>query len=136
MNTGILLLYIVIFRQYLVLLKVLKLLHEQILNVFHDLHLIMLLNMDVKRSPLYTRLTFSKYIIIWILCKFWIISIYLYRKLGDGLFLKVCEAMAASEYSQLQFESMIVDNASMQVLHILQLCMVLVKRATSGGLGW
>uniref|UniRef100_A0A914VT14 Isocitrate dehydrogenase [NAD] subunit, mitochondrial n=1 Tax=Plectus sambesii TaxID=2011161 RepID=A0A914VT14_9BILA len=37
-------------------------------------------------------------------------------KLGDGLFLRVCKEMAQKEYSQLQFEHMIVDNASMQMV--------------------
>ncbi|KAE9550355.1 hypothetical protein FO519_006438 [Halicephalobus sp. NKZ332] len=38
------------------------------------------------------------------------------QKLGDGLFLKVCREMAQKDYPQIQFESMIVDNASMQLV--------------------
>uniref|UniRef100_A0A915Q493 Isocitrate dehydrogenase [NAD] subunit, mitochondrial n=1 Tax=Setaria digitata TaxID=48799 RepID=A0A915Q493_9BILA len=38
------------------------------------------------------------------------------QKLADGLFLRVCKEIAKSEYPQLQFESMIVDNASMQLV--------------------
>jgi isocitrate dehydrogenase len=34
------------------------------------------------------------------------------QKLGDGLFLKVASEMAKAEYPQIQFQSMIVDNAS------------------------
>uniref|UniRef100_F1L8D9 Isocitrate dehydrogenase [NAD] subunit, mitochondrial n=2 Tax=Ascaris TaxID=6251 RepID=F1L8D9_ASCSU len=38
------------------------------------------------------------------------------QKLGDGLFLKVCREMAARDYPSLQLDSMIVDNASMQLV--------------------
>ncbi|VDN51045.1 unnamed protein product [Dracunculus medinensis] len=38
------------------------------------------------------------------------------QKLGDGLFLKVCKELAASEYPSLELNSMIVDNASMQLV--------------------
>uniref|UniRef100_A0A1I7YBA3 Isocitrate dehydrogenase [NAD] subunit, mitochondrial n=1 Tax=Steinernema glaseri TaxID=37863 RepID=A0A1I7YBA3_9BILA len=38
------------------------------------------------------------------------------QKLGDGLFLKVASEMAKNEYPEIQFESMIVDNASMQLV--------------------
>lgn len=38
------------------------------------------------------------------------------QKLGDGLFLKVVTDMAKNEYPQIQFDSMIVDNASMQLV--------------------
>uniref|UniRef100_A0A915AHA6 Isopropylmalate dehydrogenase-like domain-containing protein n=1 Tax=Parascaris univalens TaxID=6257 RepID=A0A915AHA6_PARUN len=38
------------------------------------------------------------------------------QKLADGLFLYVCREVAESEYPQIKFESMIVDNASMQMV--------------------
>lgn len=38
----------------------------------------------------------------------------LLRKIGDGLFLEVCKNMA-SKYPNIQFDNMIIDNASMQV---------------------
>ncbi|VDK88451.1 unnamed protein product [Litomosoides sigmodontis] len=38
------------------------------------------------------------------------------QKLADGLFLRVCKEIAENEYPQLQFESMIIDNASMQLV--------------------
>jgi isocitrate dehydrogenase (NAD+) len=38
------------------------------------------------------------------------------QKLGDGLFLNVCKEMAEKEFPQIKFESMIVDNASMQLV--------------------
>jgi len=38
------------------------------------------------------------------------------QKLGDGLFLRTCQELAKNEYSQLKFEHMIVDNASMQMV--------------------
>ncbi|KHN84477.1 Isocitrate dehydrogenase [NAD] subunit gamma 1, mitochondrial [Toxocara canis] len=38
------------------------------------------------------------------------------QKLGDGLFLKVCREMAARDYPTLELDSMIVDNASMQLV--------------------
>lgn len=38
------------------------------------------------------------------------------QKLGDGLFLKVCKEMAEADYKNIEFESMIVDNASMQLV--------------------
>jgi len=38
------------------------------------------------------------------------------QKLGDGLFLRVCREMAEAEYPQVEFDSMIVDNASMQLV--------------------
>uniref|UniRef100_A0A7E4V080 Iso_dh domain-containing protein n=1 Tax=Panagrellus redivivus TaxID=6233 RepID=A0A7E4V080_PANRE len=38
------------------------------------------------------------------------------QKLGDGLFLKVCKEIAAAEYPTIEFNSMIVDNASMQLV--------------------
>ncbi|CAI4228397.1 unnamed protein product [Auanema sp. JU1783] len=38
------------------------------------------------------------------------------QKLGDGLFLKVCKDIAANDYPEIKFESMIVDNASMQLV--------------------
>uniref|UniRef100_A0A1I7Y5H0 Iso_dh domain-containing protein n=1 Tax=Steinernema glaseri TaxID=37863 RepID=A0A1I7Y5H0_9BILA len=37
------------------------------------------------------------------------------QKLGDGLFLKVAREMAQHDYPQIEFEAMIVDNASMQL---------------------
>ena len=40
-----------------------------------------------------------------------------FRKLGDGLFLKVCRDVAKEyESSGIKFEDMIVDNASMQMV--------------------
>ncbi|VDM41291.1 unnamed protein product [Toxocara canis] len=38
------------------------------------------------------------------------------QKLADGLFLHVCEEIAARDYPQINFEAMIVDNASMQLV--------------------
>ncbi|KAI6213108.1 Isocitrate dehydrogenase [NAD] subunit, mitochondrial [Aphelenchoides besseyi] len=38
------------------------------------------------------------------------------QKLGDGLFLKVAGEMAANEYKDIEFDTMIVDNASMQLV--------------------
>ncbi|KAK6018709.1 putative isocitrate dehydrogenase, NAD-dependent [Ostertagia ostertagi] len=38
------------------------------------------------------------------------------QKLGDGLFLQVVKEMAKSDYPQIEFESMIVDNACMQLV--------------------
>lgn len=38
------------------------------------------------------------------------------QKLADGLFLHVCREVAENEYPQIKFESMIVDNASMQMV--------------------
>lgn len=38
----------------------------------------------------------------------------LYRKLGDGLFLQCCKEVA-SGYPDIEFDSMIVDNTTMQV---------------------
>jgi isocitrate dehydrogenase (NAD+) len=39
------------------------------------------------------------------------------QKLGDGLFLRVCKEMASSQkYSGIEFDAMIVDNASMQLV--------------------
>ncbi|CAB3407160.1 unnamed protein product [Caenorhabditis bovis] len=38
------------------------------------------------------------------------------QKLGDGLFLKIVKEMATEEYKDIKFESMIVDNASMQLV--------------------
>uniref|UniRef100_A0A8R1XU95 Isocitrate dehydrogenase [NAD] subunit, mitochondrial n=1 Tax=Onchocerca volvulus TaxID=6282 RepID=A0A8R1XU95_ONCVO len=38
------------------------------------------------------------------------------QKLADGLFLRICKEIADNEYPQLQFESMIIDNASMQLV--------------------
>ncbi|CAI4231602.1 unnamed protein product [Auanema sp. JU1783] len=38
------------------------------------------------------------------------------QKLGDGLFLQVVRDMAKAEYPSIEFESMIVDNASMQLV--------------------
>ncbi|KAK6034460.1 isocitrate dehydrogenase, NAD-dependent [Cooperia oncophora] len=38
------------------------------------------------------------------------------QKLGDGLFLKVCKEIADTEYPEIKFDSMIVDNASMQLV--------------------
>ncbi|CAJ0583286.1 unnamed protein product, partial [Mesorhabditis spiculigera] len=38
------------------------------------------------------------------------------QKLGDGLFLKTAKRMAEEKYPDLEFESMIVDNASMQLV--------------------
>ncbi|VDK51564.1 unnamed protein product [Anisakis simplex] len=38
------------------------------------------------------------------------------QKLGDGLFLQVCREMASREYPSIQLDSMIVDNASMQLV--------------------
>lgn len=38
------------------------------------------------------------------------------QKLGDGLFLKVCKEIVEAEYKNLLFESMIVDNACMQLV--------------------
>ncbi|KAK5967686.1 Isocitrate dehydrogenase NAD subunit gamma 1 [Trichostrongylus colubriformis] len=38
------------------------------------------------------------------------------QKLGDGLFLKVVKEMAKADYPQIEFESMIVDNACMQLV--------------------
>uniref|UniRef100_A0A0K0DBW2 Isocitrate dehydrogenase [NAD] subunit, mitochondrial n=1 Tax=Angiostrongylus cantonensis TaxID=6313 RepID=A0A0K0DBW2_ANGCA len=38
------------------------------------------------------------------------------QKLGDGLFLKVCREIAEKEYPEIKFDSMIVDNASMQLV--------------------
>ena len=38
----------------------------------------------------------------------------IYRKLGDGLFLKCCKEVAA-DYPDIIYESMIVDNTTMQV---------------------
>jgi len=38
------------------------------------------------------------------------------QKLGDGLFLSVVGEMAKRDYPQIRFESMIVDNASMQLV--------------------
>ncbi|EJW87234.1 isocitrate dehydrogenase gamma subunit [Wuchereria bancrofti] len=38
------------------------------------------------------------------------------QKLADGLFLRVCKEIAENEYPRLQFESMIIDNASMQLV--------------------
>lgn len=42
---------------------------------------------------------------------------YLCRKLGDGLFLESCRKVA-SQYPDIEFNDMIVDNASMQVSYI------------------
>ncbi|EYC36195.1 hypothetical protein Y032_0924g3058 [Ancylostoma ceylanicum] len=38
------------------------------------------------------------------------------QKLGDGLFLQVCKEIGEKEYPEIKFESMIVDNASMQLV--------------------
>ncbi|KHJ93157.1 isocitrate dehydrogenase, NAD-dependent [Oesophagostomum dentatum] len=38
------------------------------------------------------------------------------QKLGDGLFLKVCKEIGENEYPEIEFQSMIVDNASMQLV--------------------
>jgi isocitrate dehydrogenase (NAD+) len=39
------------------------------------------------------------------------------QKLGDGLFLRICRDMASSDrYKGIQFDAMIVDNASMQLV--------------------
>ncbi|VDL70176.1 unnamed protein product [Nippostrongylus brasiliensis] len=38
------------------------------------------------------------------------------QKLGDGLFLQVCKEIGEREYPEIKFESMIVDNASMQLV--------------------
>ncbi|CEF63640.1 Isocitrate dehydrogenase [NAD] subunit gamma, mitochondrial [Strongyloides ratti] len=38
------------------------------------------------------------------------------QKLGDGLFLKIVEDIAKKEYPSISFDSMIVDNASMQLV--------------------
>ncbi|KAI1714591.1 isocitrate/isopropylmalate dehydrogenase domain-containing protein [Ditylenchus destructor] len=38
------------------------------------------------------------------------------QKLGDGLFLNIATEMAKNEYPQIEFDSMIVDNASMQLV--------------------
>uniref|UniRef100_A0AC34RGC1 Isocitrate dehydrogenase [NAD] subunit, mitochondrial n=1 Tax=Panagrolaimus sp. JU765 TaxID=591449 RepID=A0AC34RGC1_9BILA len=38
------------------------------------------------------------------------------QKLGDGLFLKIASEMAKNEYPDIKFQSMIVDNASMQLV--------------------
>ncbi|KAH7728339.1 Protein IDHG-2 [Aphelenchoides avenae] len=38
------------------------------------------------------------------------------QKLGDGLFLKTCEDLAKNEFKGVKLESMIVDNASMQLV--------------------
>ncbi|VDO75912.1 unnamed protein product [Haemonchus placei] len=38
------------------------------------------------------------------------------QKLGDGLFLQVVKEMAKSDYPQIEFDSMIVDNACMQLV--------------------
>jgi isocitrate dehydrogenase (NAD+) len=38
------------------------------------------------------------------------------QKLGDGLFLKICKEIAEREYPEIKFDSMIVDNASMQLV--------------------
>lgn len=38
------------------------------------------------------------------------------QKLGDGLFLKIATEMAKNEFTDIEFESMIVDNASMQLV--------------------
>ncbi|KAI6238816.1 Isocitrate dehydrogenase [NAD] subunit, mitochondrial [Aphelenchoides fujianensis] len=38
------------------------------------------------------------------------------QKLGDGLFLKIASKMAAEEFPDIPFETMIVDNASMQLV--------------------
>lgn len=38
------------------------------------------------------------------------------QKLGDGLFLQVASEMAKNEYPQIEFQSMIVDNACMQLV--------------------
>lgn len=41
-----------------------------------------------------------------------------HRKLGDGLFLQCCKEVAAG-YPDIQFDSMIVDNTTMQVFFFL-----------------
>uniref|UniRef100_A0AC35TZ88 Iso_dh domain-containing protein n=1 Tax=Rhabditophanes sp. KR3021 TaxID=114890 RepID=A0AC35TZ88_9BILA len=38
------------------------------------------------------------------------------QKVSDGLFLSICTEMAKAEYPQIEFEAMIVDNASMQLV--------------------
>ncbi|KAJ1349304.1 hypothetical protein KIN20_004799 [Parelaphostrongylus tenuis] len=38
------------------------------------------------------------------------------QKLGDGLFLRVSQEIAEKEYPEVKFDSMIVDNASMQLV--------------------
>ncbi|VDN07037.1 unnamed protein product [Thelazia callipaeda] len=38
------------------------------------------------------------------------------QKLADGLFLRICQKIAETEYPQLRFETMIIDNASMQLV--------------------
>jgi isocitrate dehydrogenase (NAD+) len=38
------------------------------------------------------------------------------QKLGDGLFLNVCRQLAEKEFPDVQFDAMIVDNASMQLV--------------------
>ncbi|MCP9265694.1 Isocitrate dehydrogenase [NAD] subunit gamma 1, mitochondrial [Dirofilaria immitis] len=38
------------------------------------------------------------------------------QKLADGLFLRICKEIAENEYPQLHFDSMIIDNASMQLV--------------------
>ncbi|RCN36703.1 isocitrate dehydrogenase, NAD-dependent [Ancylostoma caninum] len=41
------------------------------------------------------------------------------QKLGDGLFLEVVREMAKKDYPQIEFESMIVDNACMQLVGLV-----------------
>lgn len=38
------------------------------------------------------------------------------QKLGDGLFLKICRELAEKDFKGIKLESMIVDNASMQLV--------------------
>lgn len=47
------------------------------------------------------------------------------RKLGDGLFLESCRKVACL-YPDIEFNDMIIDNASMQVLLLLHFIIVLV----------
>ena len=41
-------------------------------------------------------------------------NLFSFRKLGDGLFLECCKKVSES-YPNIEFDSMIVDNCSMQV---------------------
>ena len=67
-----------------------------------------------KRDPLYSVCLFRATL-------FGSLQIYscfnFYRKLGDGLFLECCRRVS-QEYPDIEFEGMIVDNCSMQVVKI------------------